>query len=73
MMNNKFLLHSTGNYIKYPVISHNGKNMKKNVYMYNCGEGNGNPLQYSCLEKPRERGSWRAAVCGVAQSQTRLT
>ena len=46
--------------------------MKKNVYMYNCGEGNGNPLQYSCLEKPRERGAWQAAVCGVAQSQTRL-
>ena len=29
MMNNKFLLHSTGNYIKYPVISHNGKKYEK--------------------------------------------
>ena len=36
------------------------------------GEGNGNPLQYSCLENPRERGAWWAAVYGVAQSQTRL-
>ena len=35
-------------------------------------EGNGNPLQYSCLEKPRDRGAWWAAVYGVAQSQTRL-
>ena len=36
------------------------------------GEGNGNPLQYSCLGNPRDRGAWWAAVYGVAQSQTRL-
>ena len=36
------------------------------------GEGNGNPLQCSCLENPRDGGAWRAAVYGVAQSQTRL-
>ena len=36
------------------------------------GEGNGNPLQYSCLEKHRDEGAWWAAVYGVAQSQTRL-
>ena len=36
------------------------------------GEGNGNPLQCSCLENPRDRGAWWAAVHGVAQSQTRL-
>ena len=34
------------------------------------GEGNGNPLQYSCLENPRDGGAWWAAVSGVAQSQT---
>ena len=34
------------------------------------GEGNGNPLQYSCLENPRDGGTWWAAVCGVAQSRT---
>ena len=36
------------------------------------GEGNGNPLQCSCLENPRDRGAWCAAVCGAAQSRTRL-
>jgi len=36
------------------------------------GEGNGNPLQRSCLENPRDGGAWWASVYGVAQSQTRL-
>ena len=36
------------------------------------GEGNGNPLQCSCLENPRDGGAWSAAIYGVAQSQTRL-
>ena len=36
------------------------------------GGGHGNPLQYSCLEKPTDRGAWWAAVLGVTQSQTRL-
>ena len=36
------------------------------------GEGNGNPLQYSCLENPRDGGAWWAAVYGVAQSGTWL-
>ena len=36
------------------------------------GEGHSNPLQYSCLENPRDSGAWWAAVYGVAQSQTRL-
>ena len=36
------------------------------------GEGNGNPLQYSCLENPREGGACWAAVYGVTQSRTRL-
>ena len=36
------------------------------------GEGNGNPLQCSCLENPRDGGVWWAAVCGVAQSWTWL-
>ena len=36
------------------------------------GEGNGNPLQCSCLENPRDGGAWRAFVYGVAQSRTRL-
>ena len=36
------------------------------------GEGNGNPLQYSCLENPRDGEAWWAAVYGVTQSRTRL-
>ena len=36
------------------------------------GGGNGNPLQCYCLENPRDRGAWWAAIYGVAQSQTRL-
>ena len=36
------------------------------------GGGNGNPLQCSCLENPRDGGAWWAAVYGVAQSRTRL-
>ena len=36
------------------------------------GVGNGNPLQYSCLENPMDRGAWWAMVHGVAESQTQL-
>ena len=36
------------------------------------GEGNGNPLQFSCLENPMDRGAWWATVHRVAKSQTRL-
>ena len=37
------------------------------------GEGNGNPLQYSCLENPMDRGAWQAIVHGVPKSRTRLS
>ena len=37
------------------------------------GEGNGYPLQYSCLENPMDRGAWRVTVHGVAESRTRLS
>ena len=37
------------------------------------GEGNGNPLQYSCLENPMDRGAWRAVVHGVTRSWTQLS
>ena len=37
------------------------------------GEGNGNPLQYYCLENPMDRGAWQAAVYGTAKSRTRLS
>ena len=38
-----------------------------------CGEGNGTPLQYSCLENPMDGGAWWAAVHGVVKSRTRLS
>ena len=47
----------------------------RNVYMFkyrisiNLREGNGTPLQYSCLENPMDGGAWKAAVHGVAKSQ----
>ena len=37
------------------------------------GEGNGNPLQYSCLKNPMDRGAWQATVHGITKSQTRLS
>ena len=43
------------------------------LFSLSCiGEGNGNPLQCSCLENPMDRGAWWAAIYGVAQSRTRL-
>ena len=41
-------------------------------YIVNSGEGNGNPLQYSCLENSMDRGAWWATVHGVAKSRTWL-
>ena len=43
------------------------------IPMADSGEGNGNPLQYSCLENPMDRGAWRAAVHGIEKSQTLAT
>ena len=37
------------------------------------GEGNGNPLQYPCLENPMDRGAWQATVYGIAKSQTQMS
>ena len=42
------------------------------VLALKIGEGDGIPLQYSCLENPRDGGAWWASVYGVAQSRTRL-
>ena len=44
-----------------------------NSLCHYLGEGNGTPLQYSCLENPMDGGAWWAAVHGVAKSQTRLS
>ena len=45
---------------------------KNGVAMVQVGGGNGNLLQYSCLEDPMDRGAWRAAACGVTAGQTQL-
>ena len=47
--------------------------MGLNEVRIRSGEGNGTPLQYSCLENSMDRGAWRAAVHGVAESRTRLS
>ena len=46
---------------------------KNNTFFYSLGEGNGTPLQYSCLENPMDGRAWWAAVHGVAKSPTRLS
>jgi len=51
---------------------------EKDVYIYTSydkpsGGGNGNPLQYSCLKNPMDKGALQAAVHGVAKSQTQLS
>ena len=43
------------------------------VAIQRCKEGNGTPLQYSCLENPMGGGAWWATVLGVPKSQTRLS
>ena len=43
------------------------KKLFKSTPVLSLGEGNGSPLQCSCLENPRDRGAWRAAVYGVSE------
>ena len=61
---------------KVTALSNSSQDMTEQLYFHfslSCiGEGNGNPLQYACLENHRDGGAWWAAVYGVAQSQTWL-
>ena len=57
---------STGEGIGYPLFTFV-------FFQTYYGEGNGTPLQYSCLENPMGRGAWKAAVHGVARCRTRLS
>ena len=61
------LIHTHG----FSVLASAGSHMC--TFSPDPGEGNGTPLQYSCLENPMDRGAWWAAVHGVATSQTRLS
>ena len=58
----------------FAMLASRGSSWPRNWTHVSCvspGEGNGNPLQYSCLENPMDGGAWWAAVHGVAKSQTR--
>ena len=61
----------------FPCKGRSSRGSLKSCLLYSSqlsgGEGNGTPLQYSCLENPMDRGTWWAAVHGVAKSQTRLS
>ena len=45
----------------------------RHIHTIPAGEGNGTPLQYSCLENPMDGGAWKAAVLGVTEARTRLS
>ena len=61
----------------YSPCGHKELDMTERLHFHSSlscvGEGNGNPLQCSCLENPRDGGAWWAAVYGVARSRTRLS
>ena len=58
----------------WPQIAEVQKKGMNSLSLEACiGEGNGNPLQYSCLENPMDGGAWWAAVHGVAKSRARLS
>ena len=60
-------------YMKATKMSINWGVDKEVWYIYTIGEGNGNPLQYSCLENSMDRGAWWSPVHGVTKSRTRLS
>ena len=53
-------------------VGHTTERLHFHFSLLCIGEGNGNPLQCSCLENPRDEGAWWAAIYGVPQSRTRL-
>ena len=65
--------HGRRSLVGYSLWGHSESDTTSRSLSLSCtGEGNGNPLQSSCLEKPRDGGACWAAVSGVAQSRTRL-
>ena len=67
--------HGQGSLMCCTPWSHKSLDMTEGLHFFSLlciGEGNGNPLQCSCLENCRDGGAWWAAVYGVAQSRTRL-
>ena len=70
------LIYNLSHYLSYGNIQRCSQKLTgKNIYSFLAvfaGEGNGTPLQYSCLENPMDGGTWWAAVHGVAKTQTGL-
>ena len=64
---------TTGKTIVLTIWTFGDKEMSLVLSSFVIGEGNGTPLQYSCLENPMDGGAWWAAVHGVAKSWTRLS
>ena len=68
--------HGNRSLVGYSLLGYEQLDMTEQLHFHfslSCtGQGNSNPLQYSCLENPREGGAWWAAVYGVAQSRTQL-
>ena len=58
--------------IRKDIEVHNRRQIKR-LCLCNIGEGNGTPLQYSCLENPMDGGAWKTAVHGVAEGRTQLS
>ena len=65
-----FVIYST--YSSVEMESDTTEQLRFHFSLSCIGEGNGNPIQCSCLENPRDGGAWWAAIYGVAQSRTRL-
>ena len=71
---NKHIIESRYHMLTLPFIC--GGHCLRNLLLFSCkvvGEGNGTPLQYSCLENPMDGGAWTAAVHGVTEGRTRLS
>ena len=54
----------------FPILN---SKLVSSTTVLSIGEGNGNPLEHSCLENPMDRGAWWATVLGVAKSRTQLS
>ena len=67
------LLHEFVKALIWSVISLDPVKAQKHLLNGHTGEGDGTPLQYSCLENPMDGGAWKAAVHGVAEGRTRLS
>ena len=80
ILDNEFMLFSLG-MIKTSLVAQRLKHLSTNVGDLGSipglgrspGEGNGNPLQYPCLENPMDGGAWRATVHRIAKNQTQLS